>query len=383
MRCCDRNRVTADGTSSLSYRRRAARDSGAERPSTRSWRMRVSFETRSRIGTLVADIPRNWGPARACRRIGRRALRARRRDAASDPERTVAGSRTRLWPRTAKTRSRSMSRADKNQDAAQVFAAHRPEGRRGRRRPRGRIGRRRLPHDLGAEHQGRRAAPCRAARSPPSRASPSRRRRTWASPCRCRRSRTRTCINRFLSQSNTMDCADISLVYMRYLIGRNVLQAIPVAKVKHWDKTLPLFTKGEFADGRKAPQQGITPTMILYATGARRAEGDAGHADRMGDRRADRHQCRHARHPARPRRPPDHELGRPAEPGIQGPGRAAGQPDDRHHRRGDGARGARRHQVRQQGQHDEGGDRQDRRHHDGDQEGRPLPLVLDHASTSR
>ena len=74
-------------------------------------------------------------------------------------------------------------------------------------------------------------------------------------------------INRFLSQSNAMDCADVSLVYMRYVIGRNVLQAIPISKVKHWDKTLPLFTKGEFADGRKAPQQGITPTMILYATG--------------------------------------------------------------------------------------------------------------------
>ncbi|MBO0765581.1 MAG: extracellular solute-binding protein [Hyphomicrobiaceae bacterium] len=74
-------------------------------------------------------------------------------------------------------------------------------------------------------------------------------------------------LNRFLSQSNAMDCADISLVYMRYLIGRNVLQTIRVSKVKHWDKTLPLFTKGEFSDGRKAPQQGITPTMILYATG--------------------------------------------------------------------------------------------------------------------
>lgn len=74
-------------------------------------------------------------------------------------------------------------------------------------------------------------------------------------------------LNRFLSQSNTMDCADISLVYMRYLIGRNVLQAIPLSKVKHWDKTMPLFTKGEYSDGRKAPQQGITPTMILYATG--------------------------------------------------------------------------------------------------------------------
>ena len=74
-------------------------------------------------------------------------------------------------------------------------------------------------------------------------------------------------LNRFLSQSNAIDCADVSLVYMRYLIGRGVLQAIPLAKFKYWAETLPLFTKGEFADGRKAPQQGITPTMILYATG--------------------------------------------------------------------------------------------------------------------
>ena len=74
-------------------------------------------------------------------------------------------------------------------------------------------------------------------------------------------------LNRFLSQSSAIDCADVSVVYMRYLIGRDVLQAIPLAKVKHWDKTLPLFTRGEYADGRKAPQQGITPTMILYAIG--------------------------------------------------------------------------------------------------------------------
>jgi len=75
-------------------------------------------------------------------------------------------------------------------------------------------------------------------------------------------------LNRFLSQSSAIDCADISLVYMRYLIGRGVLQAIPVSKIKYWDQTIPLFTKGEYPDGRKAPQQGITPTMILYATDA-------------------------------------------------------------------------------------------------------------------
>lgn len=73
-------------------------------------------------------------------------------------------------------------------------------------------------------------------------------------------------LNRFLSQSSAIDCADVSVVYMRYLIGRNVLQAIPLAKFKYWDQTIPMFTKGEYPDGRKIVQQGITPTMILYAT---------------------------------------------------------------------------------------------------------------------
>jgi putative spermidine/putrescine transport system substrate-binding protein len=74
-------------------------------------------------------------------------------------------------------------------------------------------------------------------------------------------------LNRFLSQSSAIDCADVNFVYLRYLVGRDVLQAIPVSKAKNWDKTLPIFTKGEYADGRKVPQQGITPIMYLYATG--------------------------------------------------------------------------------------------------------------------
>jgi putative spermidine/putrescine transport system substrate-binding protein len=74
-------------------------------------------------------------------------------------------------------------------------------------------------------------------------------------------------LNRFLSQSNAMDVADVSLTYMRYITGRNVLQAIPVSKVKHWDQTIPLFTKGKYPDGRTASDQGIAPYGILYATG--------------------------------------------------------------------------------------------------------------------
>jgi putative spermidine/putrescine transport system substrate-binding protein len=73
-------------------------------------------------------------------------------------------------------------------------------------------------------------------------------------------------LNRFLSQSSAIDCADVALTNLRYLTGRNVLQAIPLAKFKYWDQTLPIFTKGEYPDGRKLVQQGITPSMVLYAT---------------------------------------------------------------------------------------------------------------------
>src|SRR3954470_18809624 len=55
---------------------------------------------------------------------------------------------------------------------------------------------------------------------------------------------------------------------MRYLIARNILQSIPLSKFKYWDQTIPIFTKGEYPDGRKIPAQGITPMMILYATDA-------------------------------------------------------------------------------------------------------------------
>ncbi len=66
-------------------------------------------------------------------------------------------------------------------------------------------------------------------------------------------------LNRLLSQSNAMDCADISMVWLRYLPGRDILQTIPVGKFKYWDQTLPMFTKGHYADGREVSKQGVAP----------------------------------------------------------------------------------------------------------------------------
>jgi putative spermidine/putrescine transport system substrate-binding protein len=75
-------------------------------------------------------------------------------------------------------------------------------------------------------------------------------------------------LNRLLSQPNAMDCADISMVWLKYLPGRGTLQTIPVSKFKHWDQTLPMFTKGRYSDGREVSQQGVAPYTILYSANA-------------------------------------------------------------------------------------------------------------------
>jgi putative spermidine/putrescine transport system substrate-binding protein len=74
-------------------------------------------------------------------------------------------------------------------------------------------------------------------------------------------------LNRFLSQSSAIDVGDVSIVFMKYLVGRNVLQAIPVAKYKDWDKVIPLFSKGIYPNGSEASTQGVAPYTVLYATG--------------------------------------------------------------------------------------------------------------------
>src|SRR5229473_1596239 len=74
-------------------------------------------------------------------------------------------------------------------------------------------------------------------------------------------------LNRFLSQSNAIDVGDVSIVFMKYLVGRNVLQAIPLNKFKDWDKVIPLFSKGVYPNGSEASTQGVAPYTVLYASG--------------------------------------------------------------------------------------------------------------------
>jgi putative spermidine/putrescine transport system substrate-binding protein len=43
-----------------------------------------------------------------------------------------------------------------------------------------------------------------------------------------------------------------------------VLQGIDLNRFKYWDKIVPIFTKGEYPDGRKVSQQGILPYEVQY-----------------------------------------------------------------------------------------------------------------------
>ena len=182
-------------------------------------------------------------------------------------------------------------------------------------------------------------------------------------------------LNRFLSQSSAIDVGDVSIVFLKYLVGRNVLQAIPVGKVKDWDKIIPLFTKGIYPDGSEASTQGVAPYTVLYATGPdgqKFAKGPTEwltgiptitNADTLGIR-------------------PD-LVGRPVNSwaDLLSPDsrarRRAGPADGRRHRRRDGARSARRRQIRQQGQYDPAEIDKTIDTMIGIKKSRPLPLVLD------
>lgn len=74
-------------------------------------------------------------------------------------------------------------------------------------------------------------------------------------------------LNRFISEPQSMDVADAALTNLPYLIGRNILQSIPLNKFKYWDGTIPIFTKGEYPDGRKVSAEGTAPINVLFSTG--------------------------------------------------------------------------------------------------------------------
>ncbi len=74
---------------------------------------------------------------------------------------------------------------------------------------------------------------------------------------------TSAAINRFISQPNTVDIADLEGWQAKLAAKRGVIQGIEVKKIKEFDNILPIFTKGEI-NGHKIPRQGISPYEAMY-----------------------------------------------------------------------------------------------------------------------
>src|ERR1700726_4798138 len=69
---------------------------------------------------------------------------------------------------------------------------------------------------------------------------------------------TTAAINRFITQPDSVDIADVEGWQSKLATRRGILQGIEVKKIKEFDNILPIFTKGEL-EGHKIPRQGISP----------------------------------------------------------------------------------------------------------------------------
>src|SRR5689334_7164470 len=74
---------------------------------------------------------------------------------------------------------------------------------------------------------------------------------------------TSAAINRFVTQPNTVDIADVEGWQAKLATKRGVLQGIEVKKIKEFENILPIFTKGAI-DGKVVSRQGISPYEAMY-----------------------------------------------------------------------------------------------------------------------
>ncbi len=81
---------------------------------------------------------------------------------------------------------------------------------------------------------------------------------------------TSAAINRFISQPDSVDIADLEGWQAKLAAKRSVIQGIEVKKIKEFDNILPIFTKGEI-DGHKIPRQGISPYEVPNSRARRRS----------------------------------------------------------------------------------------------------------------
>jgi putative spermidine/putrescine transport system substrate-binding protein len=71
-------------------------------------------------------------------------------------------------------------------------------------------------------------------------------------------------LNRLVTQPQSIDIADIEYFFQLHLLPRATLHPMEVKKVKLWDKVVPIFSKGEYPDGKKVSNQGVLPFEVQY-----------------------------------------------------------------------------------------------------------------------
>jgi len=74
---------------------------------------------------------------------------------------------------------------------------------------------------------------------------------------------TSASINRFVTQPNTVDIADVEGWQAKLATKRGVLQGIEVKKIKEFENILPIFTKGAIS-GKVVSRKGISPYEAMY-----------------------------------------------------------------------------------------------------------------------
>lgn len=91
---------------------------------------------------------------------------------------------------------------------------------------------------------------------------------------------TSAAINRFVTQPDTVDIADVEGWQAKLATRRGVLQGIERKRIKEFDNILPIFTQGEIG-GKTVSRQGISPYEAMYITAPDATELHEGVTDWM------------------------------------------------------------------------------------------------------
>ena len=140
---------------------------------------------------------------------------------------------------------------------------------------------------------------------------------------------TSAAINRFITQPNSVDIADVEGWQSKLATKRGVLQGIEVKKIKEFDNILPIFTKGEL-EGHKIPRQGISPYEAMYITKPSDTELHDGVTDYMTFL-PQVYNAEFDRLSARSGRPRSHRVEGTDRSEVQGQGGDPRRAGDRHH----------------------------------------------------